>query len=792
MTEAAASLEDRNKAYSTAVPHGSIEGLFTFHGAATILRISRSLGELDVSVVVGDDAVEDKDEILQSFFKRLALVEQSLLSRNALEQVSSESQVVVHSVVVAVEGLDGSGKSSLVQGLTESLSHRQQNGDYSTDDVTCVAWATPTHSMAQVRPVFDKRGGPVARAFYLVSNYFLQFDVQQLERQIKRQQQGNQKCRLFVVVDRWYTSTVAYSVAWKNTSGSAHSVDALDSTIFAWPPDLRTPDLLFLLQVDDMVRRERVHHRNNLDYNNNNSNNNNFNPWDQRLNDDTLLGQRIRRAFDRVADENLAQEQTIRLNANQTQEKVLQDALRAIDRYISPRHDNALSCAVKHRNHPLDLFRSVSSELRLCDESTGRRRYHAPWACQLAWIHNQFPLMKTVGIHTVDSSGVIFFMRRDHRTPRPSSFVCVVGEYPNEHQWRGEGMIIPVESSECQCLDLLPPPSLVAYTTACSECEGDKEMLLQQRLQDRAETLRNNPCPFDQVLQGYRFVPLRMEVLIGGPSSPGGPLRYEWHRPSPDAAAIALSENWSSARLILPFRAPNTSMPSPFSWKPVTVCITGTHCAGKTTLGKRVAKILGWRFQTELGQTLRDESNLVAGGHRTGNGSGDGTSNSSSWDDQLYHAEMQRDGNDADDRCCRVVETWHIGNLEWALMRLRARKDKSPAEEDLVVRTKSAFQAELKRAVVIAVHLKVGPEDSLRRRVQEKTNQARIPMVSERDELTELHQSLDVQAQQHLAELQKELDFPYLLIENSDDGALDVMAKRIVRFINEQQWRRAA
>ena len=41
-----------------------------------------------------------------------------------------------------------------------------------------VAMATPTASLKAVRPVFDKRGGIVARAFYMVSNYVLQYEIQ--------------------------------------------------------------------------------------------------------------------------------------------------------------------------------------------------------------------------------------------------------------------------------------------------------------------------------------------------------------------------------------------------------------------------------------------------------------------------------------------------------------------------------------------------------------------------------------------------------------------------------------
>lgn len=352
-------VNERDKAYSEAGPH-SIQGLYRLGNAAAILRIERSTGGLDDSVAVADDDVDAvaktspqcdelarlkkrKADALGSFFERLDEMECELAASPAPQQ-----QTGIKSYIVVVEGLDGSGKSSLVEQLSQRLHEK-----YSHAGAKVVAWATPTASLSAVRPVFDKRGGPVARAFYMVSNYMLQYELQQLE---KRQQlllsqedigpdsktstnRRHVDRLLVVVIDRWYTSTVAYSVSWKNTEGGMESVDALESSIFRWPGDLRPPDILCLLRVDDDVRRERVQSRARA-----NSSSSiggpkivDYNPWDERLDKDENLGRRIMRSFERVAEGLLASNgitRVARLDASRSKENVIQDALSFVEGII--------------------------------------------------------------------------------------------------------------------------------------------------------------------------------------------------------------------------------------------------------------------------------------------------------------------------------------------------------------------------------------------------------------------------------------------------------------------------
>jgi hypothetical protein len=110
-------MDKRNEAYSRAVPHSDIQGLYpSFATAVTVLRIARSLGELELEPV-NDEAEEiqvkereDEQEHLDAFYEKLSIVERSLLEtnssrRDAKHAVENENTPFV----VVVEGLDGTG-----------------------------------------------------------------------------------------------------------------------------------------------------------------------------------------------------------------------------------------------------------------------------------------------------------------------------------------------------------------------------------------------------------------------------------------------------------------------------------------------------------------------------------------------------------------------------------------------------------------------------------------------------------------------------------------------------------
>ena len=65
-----------------------------------------------------------------------------------------------------LQGLDGCGKSTQVKLLASKLEAQPL--------------ATPPSSMTRVRECFDRHGGHVARAFYVVSNYVLAWEIMKL------------------------------------------------------------------------------------------------------------------------------------------------------------------------------------------------------------------------------------------------------------------------------------------------------------------------------------------------------------------------------------------------------------------------------------------------------------------------------------------------------------------------------------------------------------------------------------------------------------------------------------
>ena len=141
----------------------------------------------------------------------------------------------------------------------------------------------------------------------------------------------------------------------------------------------------------------------------------------------------------------------------------------------------------------------------------------------------------------------MFMRNRIPTSGTPTSVIWCGGDYPYEQQWKGEGFLMLVPRSEWELLGMHPPPSLVAYTIACDQNVEDEQ------LSTNAQRFRENPPSsdlYDGVLHGVLFVPLRMEVLMGGPSSPGGPRRYEWTRD--------VNSGWSPSRPILPFRSTET------------------------------------------------------------------------------------------------------------------------------------------------------------------------------------------------------------------------------------------
>lgn len=226
--------------------------------ALFVLRFLRESGEFD--------GEEDVDE----FFAQLSSTEKFVRTYHHTDR----SQFVYKPTVVVVEGLDGTGKSTLAANLASRLSGTLRS--------------TPTASLKSAQRVFDERGGIAARAFYQVSNYILMHEMV-VECQRKR------SCLVFVV-DRWYSSTCAYTTGKAVKQGREAVIDALPASLFSWPTDLLPPTLLIILKLDEAARRARVQSRADLQARLLQADAN-----DAELQQDADMGARIQRALERMA-----------------------------------------------------------------------------------------------------------------------------------------------------------------------------------------------------------------------------------------------------------------------------------------------------------------------------------------------------------------------------------------------------------------------------------------------------------------------------------------------------------
>jgi hypothetical protein len=214
------------------------------------------------------------------------------------------------------------------------------------------------------------------------------------------------------------------------------------------------------------------------------------------------------------------------------------------------------------------------------------------------------------------------------------------------------------------------------------------------------------------------------------------------------------------------------------------VAITGTHCAGKATIGRRVAEALGWKFDPELGEILRE--NVIPGHHKAGY---DGHPPVLSWDEMIFNEEQRRDRSNASNGASRVVETWHVGNLSWALFRRRiAGTALGPQGDEALIRQYfGAVREHGLVSLVLLVHLSTEDGVSVRRRRAVASNSQRLPLECQVEDCRELRDALEERGLELLSRLENYQHFPVLIVDNSKDGesAQLRVARSIVEFVNE-------
>lgn len=115
-------------------------------------NLRQALDVLRHGKVVVTDAFDLQDTLALRFFSLLEDLESFVESYN-----EKRLEFAWQPKIAVIEGLDGTGKTTLAKGLAQRLQeHRALN------------YRTPPESMKQFRATFDKIGGPIERAFYMV------------------------------------------------------------------------------------------------------------------------------------------------------------------------------------------------------------------------------------------------------------------------------------------------------------------------------------------------------------------------------------------------------------------------------------------------------------------------------------------------------------------------------------------------------------------------------------------------------------------------------------------------
>ncbi|KAL7532921.1 hypothetical protein ACHAXR_004929 [Thalassiosira sp. AJA248-18] len=747
----------------TASSFCKVPGLFSnFLSSAVLLHMARS--ELRVELV------EDGTDVVEEFYHLLDRVH-AYMEKKPSPSSDGSRRPSSKKFIIEVEGLDGSGKTTLVKKLEEALPN-------------AIATKTPSTALKNIRPLWDHRGGILARAFYMVSNYVLEYEI------------ANDAQHEIIIVDRWYASTCAYTVGYqkknridddnnndeeKEQTTTTIDISNLPEEIFDWPKDLQLrPQILLVLQIDPKVRQKRVEHR----ASSGSGGASRFNPWDDRLARDLGLGTRILNSFNRIRGPH----EIHSVNANLSIEEVVDQALDivkpAMKKYLHPQGHFS--------SQPLAWWKFMSQQLCLCDDS-GKRAHHALWNLQVSYnIDEQAaPVSKTVGLDRIDSNCIYYWTANSafpsFHQPIWASVLWMGGEYPTESQWRAEGHLTRVTPEECVLRGFVAPPSLIAHVTACHGCDCDNEHQRPSRPENYDdlvhEARQNNPNSTSSVCM-IRFVPIRIEVLQGGPSTrlSGLPRRWEWRRDL---------STWGM-RSILPFSKTISSFQRR-TFRNMTIAIVGTHGSGKATIGNALAKLLDCKFDPELGEILRDNGALVASGHLHGNGSCTTTNHSEqqNWDDKIHEEECQRDNNA--NTGSRVVETWHLGNYAWCQLRQKQNQHGQKAEANLE-RYKCAIAKHNETHLVLLVKLNLASSSIIvQRRKEDATMRERLPMQDEEKECQDLHQLLQRDNDDSLEDLVGSLDIPCLRIDNGRDGkeAMNEVLLEILSFV-EQNCHRAS
>ena len=131
-------------------------------------------------------------------------------------------------ISIVLEGLDGTGKSTVVLALADRLD--------------AIAMITPPNSMRSYRAYFDRIGGAQREAYYMVGNFVAATEIS-----------NNVATGKHVVVDRFYASTRSYLLG----RDLDRELPEKGAEEYNWPPELLRPTITFFLSLDENERLKR-------------------------------------------------------------------------------------------------------------------------------------------------------------------------------------------------------------------------------------------------------------------------------------------------------------------------------------------------------------------------------------------------------------------------------------------------------------------------------------------------------------------------------------------------------
>ena len=157
------------------------------------------------------------------------------LSNKLSEQSSKQSsEQVKNKFCIVIEGLDGIGKSTIVNYLAENLNAK--------------LIATPPDIIKPFRSIFiEDNNTDIRFTYYMVGNFIAGEEVKRIL--LDEQNQS-------VIMDRFYASTIAYIMG-----KSDDELPTIGSDVYSWPKDLFKPEYMFVLTMDETDRIERLINR---------------------------------------------------------------------------------------------------------------------------------------------------------------------------------------------------------------------------------------------------------------------------------------------------------------------------------------------------------------------------------------------------------------------------------------------------------------------------------------------------------------------------------------------------